>query len=369
MEESKLHDLIINNKGVQKDICELIGVDYKDIDYVHEDKYINEITADFTIKSDNVVLGIMECKGDNIGVTDYVRGIGQIMQYGYFAEEGLSNKGYEFSPNVKIIYCFPSALIRNALFNIGLFKYPENCVIIEVHEITHAVRQITPKMLKELATSRTNNLVTISQYYVRDNRLYELYILLKHLTYLKLQGKTFVNRVQLEKDFLINIGSHNNGNWRNAYISLSSLGFINSNNLPTTVGVLYSAKSFEEFAYDLFDVYLKPYFEEIYIALESANGNTVSMKNKEISEKIRERFQGRDVLFLTESSDRYISSWMNIMRDDYGCVSFSKASALRVLNYNPCKFNKVSLMNEIKNHSVAYQYIDKYHKLLNTERE
>lgn len=369
MEESKLHDLIMNDEGIQKDICEIIGLDYKDIDYVHEDKYVNEITADFTIKNENLVLGIMECKGDNIGVTDYVRGIGQVMQYGYFAEEGLSNKGYDFSDKVKVILCFPSSLIRKATFNIGLFRYPENCVIIEVHEVTHAVREITPKMLKELAASRTNNLVTISQYYVRDNRLYELYILLKHLTYLMLQGKEKVNRVQLEKNFLVKIQSHNNGNWRNAFISLSSLGFINSKNLPTTVGVLYSAKTFEEFAYDLFDVYLKPYFEQIFTVLESKCMNPTSMKNNEISEGIRLNFQGRDVLFLTESNDRYVSSWMNIMRDDYGCVSFTRGGALRNLNYNPCKFNKVSLMNEIKQNSVAYPYIDKYYELLKTERE
>ena len=36
-----------------------------------------------------------------------------------------------------------------------------------------------------------------------------------------------------------------------------------------------------------------------------------------------------EILFLTESKGRYMSSWLNIMRDDYGIIDFMPRSSLR----------------------------------------
>lgn len=364
MQESKLHDLIIKNTNIQKDICNILGIKYKGVEFIHEDKYINEITADFTIKKDNMVLGIIECKGSHIGVTDYVRGIGQVLQYGYFIKQQLSDKGYEFDLDAPVVLCFPGGLITRSTFNVGLFKYPENCKIIEVHEKTHAVREITPKMLSELSSLNNSKLVMISQYYVRDNRLYELYILLRHLNILKLRGETCVNRKKLETEFLIKIGTPNNRNWRNAFISLSSFGFIDSNNLPTETGSVYGQKTFEEFVYDMFSFYLKPYFEEIYAVLESYESPCMSINNSKLCEEIRQRHRDRDVLFLTESKGRYISSWMNILRDDFGCISFVSKQSERTIRYNPLILNRDSLIKKIQDNTEATTYINKYLSLI-----
>ncbi len=53
-------------------------MDYKDFKLLREDAYINGITADFTLFEKNKVRAIIECKGGAIGVSEYVRGIGQI---------------------------------------------------------------------------------------------------------------------------------------------------------------------------------------------------------------------------------------------------------------------------------------------------
>ena len=362
MEEFRLHDIIIKNTDVQKDICTLIDANFDKSKFIHEDTYINEITADFTIKEENCVKAIIECKGSNISVTDYVRGIGQVMQYENFISKKLSTKGYEFDVNAKAVLCFPSSLIKKCKFNIGLLKYPDNSMIIEVNDITHAVREITKEELFKLEQAQYRNLVTISQYYIRDNRIYELYILLKHLSYLKLKGENQCNRTKMENEFLRQLETHNNRNWRNAFISLSSLGFINTNNMPTAIGISYGAKDYEEFATDLFETYLKPYVDQIFKVLESKGNNIVSLNNSQICNEIRGNFRDRDILFLTESDGRYMSSWLNILRDDYGCIDFRPKSSNRIINYNPCKFNKSSLKQEIKENSIAYEYINRYYK-------
>ncbi|GHP70140.1 hypothetical protein JP0048_01200 [Helicobacter pylori] len=42
------------------------------------------LQPDFTLFERNKVRAIIECKGGAIGVSDHVRGIGQIFQYEYF---------------------------------------------------------------------------------------------------------------------------------------------------------------------------------------------------------------------------------------------------------------------------------------------
>ena len=70
------------------------------------------------------------------------------------------------------------------MFNIAKFKYPKSVMLLEINENNNAVRLISEKELKELEEAYESNLVTISQYYFRDNRIFELYILLKYLLYL-----------------------------------------------------------------------------------------------------------------------------------------------------------------------------------------
>ena len=108
MEENELHNLIINDVKVQKYILSLLNIADCNYVFIHEDSYPNGLYADFTLKQNNKVHAIIECKGSGIGVNEYVRGIGQILQYQFFAENHLSNKGYAFVDSTKAVYCLQS---------------------------------------------------------------------------------------------------------------------------------------------------------------------------------------------------------------------------------------------------------------------
>ena len=362
MRENKVHDLIIQNQNnIQYGINSLLSIS-NNTNYIHEDTYINGITADFTILENNKIRAIIECKAGDIGVTDYVRGIGQSLQYEYFYDEKISPRGFEYHQNFNSILLFPSSVVRENNFNIGNFKYPLSTLLFEINDTNSIVRHIEQKELDKLKQASLSGLVTISQYYFRDTRIYEAYILLKHLSYLS-HIYSAINRRTLENEFLRKIGTQNNNNWRNAFITLSSLGLITSQNLPTPFGFTFAHLTFEEFASKIMFSYMQPYVRELY---EVFNNRFIQLNNQDIKDSIYRKYNNRDVLFLTESNGRYISSWLNILRDDFGCINFQPRSSQREIIYNPIELNELSLQQYIKNNSIAYKYIEKYNNLLRT---
>ncbi|WP_238700121.1 hypothetical protein [Helicobacter pylori] len=94
--EKDFQGLIASNNNIQKGICSVLETDYKDFKLLREDAYIMALQPDFTLFEKNKVRAIIECKGGAIGVSEYVRGIGQIFQYEYFFENHLSLKNYAF---------------------------------------------------------------------------------------------------------------------------------------------------------------------------------------------------------------------------------------------------------------------------------
>lgn len=309
MIESSVHQLIVDQPGLKNSILSLLNIDNQDnsIEFVHEDQYPNGLYADFTVKRGNTVCAIIECKGSDIGVNDYVRGIGQILEYQHFADSNLSVKGYEYDENACSVYFLPSSVLRNRHFNIGLFKYPEKSKIIELNEYNKNVRLISEKELKELATAVNNDLVTISQYYIRDNRLYELFLCLKYCQYNKICGKERINRREAEENFLRKLGTPNNNNWRNAFISLSSLGLIDENNMPTYVGSLYAVKDYSEFCLEIYKSYIKEYVDlllQVLLSLSNSQINTPFISTyRDINNKISNMFANKKILFVTDSDN------------------------------------------------------------------
>jgi hypothetical protein len=326
---------------------------------VHEDKYINGIIADFTLFYDDLVRAIIECKAGDIGVTDYVRGIGQTLQYEYFFEKKLSSKGYSYSKHFNSILLIPSSVFKNNLFNIGRFKYPESTILVEINEINKVVRIISTEELDEIGRALDNNLTTISQYYIRDNRLFELYLLLKYLIFLNIKGETNINRNLIEKDELRKLQTPNNRNWRNAFISLSSLGFINRNNIPTPSGTRIGSLSYEEFLLMMYESYIKPYLDEI-LTYFTADPKNLNKKNIQICKDIKNNYLNKDILFLTQSNSRYMSSWLNIMRDDFGCLDFNTRSSDRELLYNISELKKEVILQKIEKYTKAKEYLDRF---------
>lgn len=351
------HDLIIQNDNIKKDILSIINseTDLSQLNLIHEDKYINGVYADFTCVYNNQIKAIIEVKAADIGVTDYIRGIGQVLQYEYFYDNRISPKGFSYDENFKSILLVPSQVIKGNSFNIGKFKYPNSTLIVEINESSNVARKISEKELSDLSSVDDNKLTSISQYYIRDNRLFEIYMLLRYLCFQKLKGKSKCNRKEVEEE-LRKTETINNGNWRNAWISVSSLGFIDSNNLPTASGIEIGMLEYEDFIYLIYNSYIKPYVDILINYLKSDIKN-LNKKYQEIIEDIKLIFKNRDVLFLTQSNGRYLSSWFNIIRDDFGAISFETRSNSRKINYNPLELNKSSFIQKIRKNSIAYQYI------------
>jgi hypothetical protein len=362
--ERYFHDLIIKNDNIKSDLLSILNLpdDLTKLNLIHEDKYINGITADFTFVYNNQIRAIIECKAGDIGVTDYVRGIGQVLQYEYFNEQNISSKGINYSNTFNSILLVPSSAFNNTNFNIGKFKYPKSTYIVEINDTNKVARRISEDELKTLSTVENNSLTSISQYYVRDNRLFEIYMLLRYLCFLKLKNKTNIKRKEVELE-IQKTNSINNNNWRNAWISLSSLGLINSNNLPTKPGLEFGMLDFEDFLIMMYKAYIKPYVETLLNYFTQSNQN-INKKLKDIRSEIVLQFSNRDVLFLTQSETRYLSSWLNILRDDFGCIDFKVRDSNRILNYNPLEMNDKSLKENITKYTKSKSYINNLTNIL-----
>ena len=362
--EKYFHDLIIHNDNIKSDLLSILNLpdDLTNLNLIHEDKYVNGITADFTFVYNNQIRAIIECKAGDIGVTDYVRGIGQVLQYEYFNEQNISSKGIQYSNPFNSILLVPSSAFNNTNFNIGKFKYPKSTYIVEINDINKVARRISEAELKTLSTVENNSLTSISQYYVRDTRLFEIYMLLRYLCFLKIKNVSVVNRNEIEKE-MQKTNTINNGNWRNVWISLSSLGLINSNNLPTKSGLEFGMFDFEDFLMMMFKSYIKPYVETLLNYFTQSKQN-INQDLKTIKAELVSQFSNRDVLFLTQSETRYLSSWLNILRDDFGCIDFNPRNSNRIINYNPLEMNDKSLKENIIKYTKSKPYINNLTNIL-----
>ena len=334
MIEKELHNLLKTNKDLISNFLTLLNFP-DSVSMHHEYVLPNNIYADLVIKLNSEILSLVELKGGDIGSTEFIRGIGQIYQYNNYAKKGLSLSKDSYSDNAFPILCFPSSLLRNSTFNVGLFDYPKNTVLIEVNEHNFNPRIITESELIALSKSVEVSKTSISQYYIRDNRIFEIHLALKYLQILKNNGNVQLNRALLEANFLSLLNTPNNSNWRNAFITLSSLGLINDRNIPNLIGEKYAKMNFPEFAAEMYISYFKDYIDLIFgIILKHSDKNKIILSLNDLHHLIDIEFNGKKVLFLTDSENRYLSSWMNIMRDDFGVIDFYPRNDERKIRFN-----------------------------------
>ena len=230
MTENELKSVFIDT-NFQNKLSNLIDCKFSRI--VPEVKFINGIKADFALYDNKEqIVSIVECKGDDIGVTEYVRGIGQITQYEYFKR---SNIGNNINPDCRVFLSFPSSLMSGRAFDILKFAYPKNIELLIVNTDNKSPLVINPhkdreKIQRDLKTTQ------ISPYFFHGNRIAELYIILleivkKH----KLHNHKGIERGELGA-ILAKYGTPTKGNSRNAFTSLRALGLINSKNIQTIKG-------------------------------------------------------------------------------------------------------------------------------------
>lgn len=357
--EKFLQNKVINDKTLQRYIIDNLGIkDDGKISFVRGKSYLNRIYPDIKITKNNEILSLVEIKGANINVTDYVRGIGQLFQYEYFSEKNITEKNTNeyYSNNFKTLYLYPSEVTKNNDFNISNFKYPLSTKILQVNLNNYVIREFSDQQKLKFSDLNINeNLVAISEYYFRDNRVFELYIIIQVLSKYFKNNDNFLNRTDLELNFLRKYNTPNNNNWRNAFITLSGLGFLNSKNNLSEAGKDYSGYDYFEFCYLIYSSYIKEYAKELMPILIEKPSSSLS----EINIIIKAKFENKDVLFLTESQNRYLSSWLGIFRDDFGFINFKPRNTNRTINYNPIGIEKDEFILNIKKYTQASQYINK----------
>ncbi|MEI6850983.1 MAG: hypothetical protein WCK26_03385 [Candidatus Saccharibacteria bacterium] len=358
--EAFVQELIRDEPNVKKYIIDNLGYNYDGTErFVREVKYINGITVDYKIVKDNEVIALLECKSGGINVTDYVRGIGQLLQYEYFREENITQNDEIYSDDFKTVYFYPSDVIKNNSFNISTFKYPETTQLLEVNIENFVVRSVDDKELERIHEVWIDK-SAVSQYYFRDNRLFELYGLLQYLKNAKNKGVDYINRSALELNVLRKFETPNNHNWRNAFITLSSLGFISSNNLPNLAGELMASKSYTKFCLEIFKAYIRPYASTIMVAMK----NNPNISLMDLASNINAMFGGKPVLFITDSSTRYLSSWLNIFRDDFGFIDFTARSSDRTIVYDPFNLSDEDFEENIISYNKASDYLKRINYII-----
>ncbi|ECR2944684.1 TPA: hypothetical protein SCP30_000102 [Campylobacter jejuni] len=366
--EKEFQELIFDNKDIQNNILEILKCRTGKYNFEREVEFINGITTDFIIyDSHDCIVALLECKRADIGVTEYVRGVGQLFQYEYFQDKNISPKKYghlKYNKNINNnILIIPSDFIKNTKLNIGKFRYPINSTIFEVNICNNLVRKITQDELLKLA-SINEKLISICQYYVRDNRIFEYYIAFQMIVLLNKLG-IVKKRVEFEKNILRKFEVINNKNWRNAFITLSNLGFI-ENNLKVYSGAIeISNLDNYGFTNKLYKDYLHPYIDLIMDILEKLANEKgfVKISNQELVDIIRANYNGKDILYLTQSDGRYISSWLNILRDDFGCIDFKSRECLRKINYIPRRLDENERIKLIKQYAYSIKYVEQFEQL------
>lgn len=225
-------------------------------------------------------------------------------------------------------------------------------------------RVIDKKELNVLAGKRGKQVATISQYYIRDTRLYELFIALRYICIKEMLRMFPFDRKQMET-FLKQLDVPDKGNWRNVFISLSSLGFTDSDNRPTDKGMLLGTHTFGYFAEHCYTNYIKPYIDVLQAVLKDLNAQKVPVSLDDISNGINLRFGNQEVLFLTDSDNRYLSSWLNIMKDDFNCIDFEKNKTNRSYKtiYVMSEFNSKAIIRYVDSNAIAKLKINEFMKL------
>ena len=163
-------------------------------------------------------------------------------------------------------------------------------------------------------------------------------------------------KVLAEENHLRKYNTPNNNNWRNAFITLSGLGLLNEKNLLTAAGRDFAKYDYFKFSYIIFMSYIKPYFDVLFPILKENPHFSLS----EVNSRILNKFDQRQVLFLTESENRYLSSWFGIFRDDYGFIDFEPRKTNRKVNYDPSGLDEYSFIENMKRFTKATRYIEEF---------
>nr|WP_297708216.1 hypothetical protein [uncultured Butyrivibrio sp.] len=349
----------LSQVAIQEGIKKALGIE-KQIDWIFNAKAKDSTTVEVALVDDNEIVALMKCIPSIVDESEYAQEINELFKYDSLIKSNILLNGFRYKNKTKVVLLMPSVVLSKNEFDIAQTVLPQDCISLELNENSKAVRTLSSKDYQVMTKARATDLVILSPYYFRDNRLFEYYILLKHLLIKSNAGYEKCDR-KTEESFLMQVNTINNGNWRNAFITIANLGLIDSENIPTEAGKKLARASYENFAKRMYFSYIEPYYYVISECFD--NKSSMEMSNQDILKKIKLRYHNKDVLFLTQSEGRYISSWMNILRDDFGIIDFKARSNYRIIKYNPAELSDEEFEEKIRMNSVAYEYISRYENL------
>ena len=217
MIEAQLKATFISDSHFHDKLTEIIKSESK-FSIVSEVQFINGITADFAIYDNGKIVSIIECKGDNIGVTEYIRGIGQITQYEYFKKNNITGNIRE---DCRVFLSFPSSLMQDCSFDISKFSYPHDTELLIVNAENKSPLVVNPNREYD-KIQRELNTIQLSPYYFKDTRIAELYIiLLEVVKNYKTHNNHKINRMEYGS-ILAKYNTTNKNNARNVFIALTT---------------------------------------------------------------------------------------------------------------------------------------------------
>ncbi len=330
---------------------------FDDFSVMSEQKIFYGLKVDKVILDKNQkFLSLIECKGD-VGTTEYVRGIGQILQYRTQAKKELRNRMAE---KFSIVLAFPNELnTKQNPVEIEKLEYPNDAHLFIINSQNNSYKAINLAITKIGSKTKYfgEKLVSISPYYFRDNTFAEYFIGLHTMHYRSFYQKKVSRNID---DVLKVCGSHNPGNGRNVGITLSSLGFIDANNRLTPDGYKFLDLSYPKFVEKLTYDYAFPYINSVFSII---NDNDV-IKSKDhqrlLINSLWNLSAEQQIEFLTESDSkdktRYIGSWNYILKRSLKCLDFDSRKTNFKIKYNPTiglpsiasKLKEIELPNEIK---------------------
>ena len=156
---------------------------FDDFSVMSEQKIFYGLKVDKVILDKNQkFLSLIECKGD-VGTTEYVRGIGQILQYRTQAKKELRNRMAE---KFSIVLAFPNELnTKQNPVEIEKLEYPNDAHLFIINSQNNSYKAINLAITKIGSKTKYfgEKLVSISPYYFRDNTFAEYFIGLHTMHY------------------------------------------------------------------------------------------------------------------------------------------------------------------------------------------
>lgn len=320
-------------------------------------------TADWAVmdKATGKIIGLIECKGEP-GLTEFVRGLGQIEQY----YQSMIRDSAAFTSDAKTLYVADKKTLKNIPHWDKLhFDKSDNLVVIDSSAVgtgmlpTDEYALYKKKDISRLVAVKSDDLVLTGIPFVRDVRIYEVYMGLMGL-YEDNKNQIFGGGTSNIKKFLDNLLSvyktKNPGNGRNVGITLRDMGLIDEYNVPTEYGMTMLKSKYVDFVKNIvFKHYNDTIVHIVTAMLNIASNKGVNWKNlivtqSEIKNELLNMYNGKKLKNLTDDDAKkcnYIGTCLLILEEELGAVSSTKTGTTKNYQFNYLPLKELSMTNEI----------------------